>query len=1043
MAQARWFRGLILAMFVGLAFALPSPAFLSSAKAESPALLKAFKRFQELDEAGKPQAALPFAQKALRLAEKELGPNHKTTAILLFNLGDLYRELGDFAKAKQHLERGLTIWEKHYGPTHPSLDRFLVRLGYVSRFAADYTASEKYYLRYLKLVKGFSPPATAKVVAVLNNLAGLYRELGRYGEAEPLYLQSIDLLKKGLPKTARSLAIVRDNLAVLYREQGRYEAAERLHKQALAGLQANQSGHDLDVGHVFNNLGSLYLEQGRYVQAEAMLERAVAIFEKVYPPSNPRRGFAYDNLAGVKRHLGKYAEAESLYKKALDIIMTRLHRNHPDVALALNNLSMLYVDMRAFKKALPLQRRALAISRKVFGAEHANVAFQLANLGDLYRDLHRLKEAERYYRQSIEITQRVFGAEHPALGKRLAALGHLQLDQGRPAAALENFKRAAKIFTNRATTQQQQTAANAVQEMRRNRKLFEGLAIAAWQVAALQGQERRQHGQDTKDPKELSDIAFAAAQQAQHTAASAALGQMAARFGAGNDELAAIVRQRQDLSAQYQKADKALLKAVAQPPAKRNPKGEADLRNHLADIEQRISVIDARLAREFPNYAELANPAPLSLAQAQKLLQPGEAAIQFLFTERGGLAWLITADKTRWVELNLDRRAVKRRVAALRRGLDAYAGGVPTPWGGLPFDLAAAFELYQALFGPFEADLQGIKHLLFIPSGALTSLPPSVLITQAPDAERADFKVLRTAPWLIRKFAISVLPSASSLRALRVYARRNRLGREPFIGFGDPNLTGPKGSNEANNRAAVQITSRSGSGLAALYRGQIANVEMVRELYPLPDTADELRRIAASLGVDDERHVLLRDAAREASLKKLDLQKYKVVAFATHGLVAGEITGLAEPALVLTPPQIGTELDDGLLTASEVAQLKLDADWVLLSACNTASGDGTPGAEGLSGLARAFFYAGARSLLVSHWPVISYAAVDLTTGAFEAAQMALEKGSPIGRAESLRQSILAFIANPRRPSNAHPESWAPFVLIGEGALLSPPPPGKQ
>ena len=112
----------------------------------------------------------------------------------------------------------------------------------------------------------------------------------------------------------------------------------------------------------------------------------------------------------------------------------------------------------------------------------------------------------------------------------------------------------------------------------------------------------------------------------------------------------------------------------------------------------------------------------------------------------------------------------------------------------------------------------------------------------------------------------------------------------------------------------------------------------------------------------------------------MDLSDYRVLAFATHGLVSGELSGLGEPALVFTPPETGTEADDGLLTASEIATLELDADWVILSACNTAAADGTPGAEGLSGMAKAFFYAGARALLVSHWAVNSEAAVFSDSG---------------------------------------------------------------
>jgi len=205
----------------------------------------------------------------------------------------------------------------------------------------------------------------------------------------------------------------------------------------------------------------------------------------------------------------------------------------------------------------------------------------------------------------------------------------------------------------------------------------------------------------------------------------------------------------------------------------------------------------------------------------------------------------------------------------------------------------------------------------------------------------------------------------------------------------------------------------------------------IREAARVPETADELRAIAKVLNAGDGA-VFLGNQATERAVRNTDLSDSRVLAFATHGLVAGQISGAAEPALVLTPPAVASAEDDGLLTASEIARyLKLDADWVILSACNTAAGD-KPGAEGLSGLAKAFFYAGARALLVSHWSVPSDSSVKLTTRML--AEAAENPG--IARAEALKRSMLALMNDPDNPHFAHPMFWAPFVVVGEGGTFS-------
>ena len=338
------------------------------------------------------------------------------------------------------------------------------------------------------------------------------------------------------------------------------------------------------------------------------------------------------------------------------------------------------------------------------------------------------------------------------------------------------------------------------------------------------------------------------------------------------------------------------------------------------------------------------------------------------------------------------------------------------------------------LLGPVETLLKDKNSLLVAPSGALTALPFHLLVTEEPPAAIPEtFAGYRDAAWLLKRQAVSVLPSVSSLKALRLFARNDQ-STKPMTGFGDPvfnPLQGGAGEGRAAGTAgATKLASRALATSAYTDFWQGAGVDRARlaqALPQLPDTADELNAVAKNLGVATADIHLGSDAS-ETTVKRTPLADYGIVYFATHGLVAGDVKGLAEPSLALSIPRQPSDLDDGLLTSSEVAQLKLNADWVVLSACNTIAGD-KPGAEALSGLARSFFYAGARALLVSHWAVDSEAATRLTVATFDR----LKSNPKIGRAEALRQAMLGYLNDASKPQNAYPAFWGPFALIGEGA----------
>ena len=964
---------------------------------------------------GRYQDAVPLAQKALSLREKLHGPGDPEVNPSLKNLAQLYNALGRATEAEPLFKRALGIDEQVLGPDHTTV--------------------------------GLS----------LNNLAAFYQFQGRYAEAEPLYQRALSIFEAASGTEDASVATCLNNLAELYKELGRFAEAEPLLKRALSIRETTLGLDNVDVGQSLNNLATLLIYLGRAAEAEPLYKRDLAIAENALGPDDAGVALILNNLAYLYKGFGRLTEAEPLYLRALSIREKALGPNNPYVGQSLNNLAQLYIAQGRMAEAEPLLKRDLEISEASLGAESPAASVTRNNLAEFYELLGRNREAEPLYKRALANIEKSYGADHPLTGAVLDNLAGLSFADGDWAGAVARWQQSTGIviqrFKRSAESAASSVSADATNETSGLSGRFRNLVKAADRLAKAKPAMRQT----------LSRDMFQIAQWAQGSSAAQSLAQMAARSASRSTALAQLVRERQDLTAEWELKDKLLIAARSQAPAERNSGVEASAGARLGGIDKHISEIDAEFAKTFPDYAAMASPQPLALEDVQAQLGADEALIVFLDTSGRKPApeetfiWVVTKTDSRWVRSDFGTEALRQRVEALRCGLDdgawrgegqskcARAFGLdsktpkPRP---LPFDVAKSFELYKGLFGEFEDLIKG-KHLLLVPSGALTALPFQVLVTSA-SAGSAPQGLTPNTPWLTRRHALTVLPSVSSLAALR----RNAKGSdapEAFIGFGDPVLTGsprcgkikvPDKCPGEEIQVAVadsEVTRSAGEADAteSYFRNGLADVVAVNtRLCPLPDTAFELKCVARSLGAPGNSIVLGADMT-ETNLKSLPLYDFKVVHFATHGLLAGETAQLAknnaEPALVFSPPDLATEGDDGLLTASEVAGLKLNADWVIMSACNTAGG-GEPGAEALSGLAKAFFYAGARALLVSHWPVNSTAATMLTSRTFAE----LKKDASIGRSEALRRAMLALMSDEKRPWAAHPSIWAPFVVVGEG-----------
>jgi CHAT domain-containing protein len=976
-----------------------------------------------------------FYRRIVALSEQELGAAHRFTVANRVLLADALHDRGADREAIPLYAQALADWDRAFGKTNRRDHDVYIRYGISLRKVSRFEEAEQAFLAAIKVSEEVLGERAAVNVKPKINLAGLYKELGRYREAEELYKAALEMdlqVTRGEPHF--EVALLLDNVAVFYLDIGRLAEAEKYAKQSLEMFEKLGGPDQKNVVYVLNNLGSIHKAAGRTTEALKYLTRALKIVSEAPEMKDaPVTGILLDNLAGVFADRGKLQTSAEYRAKAYDLLL-RIHgKDNPEVALAAHNLGSLYSTLNDYAKAQTWFAQALQSFERVYGRKSRHYASSLLGAaqvsqkeGDTGRALQQLEEA-------LATGLEVLPADHPDLIGILTAKAGVHWERGEVQAAYEAYRQAAGIAARR----QGEKGTGLAGE-----NAFRGLIQTASKLDEAAGAEHARF---------LAE-AFEAAQQTGNSQTSLALAQMSARFAGGSDALAQLVRNQQDLNQRFAANEDKLANALTAYGGSRDEPLIAYLRAQSQKLTQELASLDGQIRLSFPSYAELSKPRPLPVSELQQQLSRDEILIQYLTAGDASYVWVIGKNKVSWRRLPVTRDELETQVAALRCGLDEsgwQAEKAPPPCETLlgrsrndglpPFDLVRAHRLYQAILAPFEKDIAN-KQLFIVPSGALTGLPLQVLLRRPAKARfAAGGREHSRLDWFGVSNSITILPAASSLRALRQFARAST-SREPYTGYGDPRLLGNAAcSNIEVPNSCDGPADRPGAvtlGISAFkrfFRSGEADVIAVSSLCPLPDTAHELKcvaqRLGAAPGVVHTGIAATETLLKEASARG-ELEKYRIVHFATHGLLAGETQlidkSLTEPALILSPPETPSPTDDGLLTASEVAQLRLNADWVVLSACNTAGGD-RPGAEALSGLARGFFYAGARALLVSHWPVNSNAAVKLTTGAFSA----MKHDGKIGRGEAMRRSITALIRH-GEVWEAHPSYWAPFVVVGEG-----------
>ena len=830
-------------------------------------------------------------------------------------------------------------------------------------------------------------------------------------------------------------------------KRGRYAEAETFLRSARSKMERARAEKDTDVKfsrrlleNIQANLGLNLMHQGRLVEAEIEVRGALTSALERTGRYGPNVAKFSGNLAAVLAAQGRATDAEALARASIEII--GVIGSVEDSQLMLATRTQLAVALAAQDRWHEVMAQFEAM--RSAHSEGSDRTKRRIESNPLYVTAlvrtGRAGEAVPIARRAVEHYRSELGDKRfmTALARSVYALALAETDQ--PAEALGAFAQAVPILLQRSRRTDDENVAKTLRDRRIGRILERYIAV----LADIRGTPaERAHGIDA------AHEAFRIADVARGQAVQRALAASAARAAAKQPALADLVRREQDALKQIGALNALYANAVSVPTNQRNPAALKDLRVRIDTLRGARAALAQEIEKGFPEYAALIKPKPATVAQARAGLRPDEALILTYVGRTRTFVWAVPktgAVRFAAVPMGADRLAAI--VGELRRSLDPAAATL----GDIPaFDVALSHRLYRAVLAPVADGWKQAANLLVVAHGALGQLPFSVLVTGPaglPPASKPIFSNYRGVPWLVRSHAVTVLPSVATLATLRRLPPAAP-GRRSFAGFGDPWFSRTQAASARapeTAKAATRVAALTTRGvlttrgiplrLRAAPKLDGASSADITRLPRLPDTALEVRSMAVAMNADLTRDVFTGAAASEERVKSMKLSGYRVIAFATHGLVPGDLDGLTQPALALSAPEVTGGRNDGLLTMGEILGLKLDADWVVLSACNTASGRGA-GAEAVSGLGRAFFYAGTRALLVSNWPVETTSARTLTTDLFRR-----QAGDPgLTRAHALRRSMLALIDGPGYVdhkggtvfSYAHPIFWAPFSLVGDGA----------
>lgn len=822
-------------------------------------------------------------------------------------------------------------------------------------------------------------------------------------------------------------------LGAYYMAKGQYQEEEKHRRNAVAYLARNKDRFPLVYLHNKGGLDKSIARQGRLLEAEISARETLRESISMTGKLSGGTSDLLMNLGQILAMSGRSEDARKLMTVGLRNLGEEIEMKdswwYGEARLKLVGLLATMGDYREAVAEIDRLQRDMGADNEEFNLLIANNLDALLALLMSGRTEMALPEIERSYATYV----RHIGNGHINTAELLSLRATARYQMGDNEQALKDFRMAVPILLREL---------GQIQDFQRKQRL----TIMLENYINLLN-ELRNDGLHLVDDRPSEELILALSEQITISSVNDALGARGARKAVTDSTLKELIRQEQDAATRIEALNDLLAAVVSSPPEQRAEGAISSLQQDIRELYDARGSIQAEITEKFARYDEFVRPQVPDIPTMKSTLHDGEALVVIHSFADTTFVWAISPNTGfHYHAAPVSRATIGQAVQTIRATVDPdprTIGDIP------PFAFTESHWLYETLLKPVEQGWREARDIIVVAPGDLGQIPFTLLVQEPFTAEAREdllFDSYTHAPWLVKNHGVTRLPSTSSLISLRQNGKSGT-DRLNFAGFGDPVFRpGQYGSSTAATRAAAGLVVSRGlpiqtRGIRVSESGSLDDTSIstvqLSDLTPLPDTKDEILSIAAALDGDPERDVFLGERASEAMVSSSLLGNRKVIAFATHGLVPGDIDGLTEPALAFSSPAVTGRDEDGLLTMSEIMRLRLDADWVVLSACNTGAADGK-GVEAASGLGRAFFYAGSKALLLTMWPVESTSAKQLTTAIFRFQQ----EDSSLSRSAGVRKAILDLIENgemedPRTgqkvASYAHPLFWAPFIVVGDGS----------